>query len=139
MTSLHPGVTFEEVQGATGFPLLRVDNLGDTPGPTEEQLAIIRHLDPHNIRASILKDNPPGLRAALGMMIVRNENNLAPRGRGRRRSLAGVRELWPLSRCIHSVVTAERAPLTRSAKARSDLSPEGSRPNNGATRGTEKT
>ena len=28
------------------------------------RLAIIRHLDPHNIRASILKDNPPGIRAA---------------------------------------------------------------------------
>jgi glutaconate CoA-transferase subunit B len=64
VTSLHPGVTFDEVQAATGFPLLRVDNLGDTPGPTEEQLAIIRHLDPHNIRASILKDNPPGIRPA---------------------------------------------------------------------------
>ncbi|HEX4507978.1 MAG TPA: ketoacid CoA transferase [Alphaproteobacteria bacterium] len=64
VTSLHPGVTFEEVQAATGFPLLRVDNLGDTPGPTEEQLAVIRHLDPHNIRATILKDNPPGVRAA---------------------------------------------------------------------------
>ena len=59
-----PGVTFEEVQAATGFPLLRVDNLGATPGPTDEQLAIIRHLDPHNIRASILKDNPPGIRPA---------------------------------------------------------------------------
>jgi glutaconate CoA-transferase subunit B len=64
VTSLHPGVTFEEVQAATGFPLLRVPNLGETAHPTEEQLAIIRHLDPHNIRASILKDNPPGIRAA---------------------------------------------------------------------------
>jgi glutaconate CoA-transferase subunit B len=64
VTSLHPGVTFEEVQAATGFPLLRAPNLGETAHPTEEQLAIIRHLDPHNIRASILKDNPPGIRAA---------------------------------------------------------------------------
>ena len=61
--SLHPGVGFDEVQAATGFPLLKADNLGTTPAPTEEQLAIIRKLDPHNIRASILKDNPPGVRA----------------------------------------------------------------------------
>ena len=62
--SLHPGVTFEEVQAATGFPLLKSPSLKTTPGPTEEQLAIIRKLDPHNIRATILKDNPPGIRAA---------------------------------------------------------------------------
>jgi len=61
--SLHPGVTFEEVQAATGFPLLRAENLGTTVAPTEEQLGVIRRIDPHNIRASILKDNPPGIRA----------------------------------------------------------------------------
>jgi len=61
--SLHPGVTFEEVQAETGFPLIAIDNLGTTPAPTEEQLAIIRKLDPHNIRATILKGNPPGVRA----------------------------------------------------------------------------
>lgn len=60
--SLHPGVAFEEVQAATGFPLLRADNLGATIAPTEEQLGIIRRIDPHNIRATILKDNPPGVR-----------------------------------------------------------------------------
>ena len=63
VTLLHPGVTFEEVQTATGFPLVKSDTIGATPGPTEEQLAIIRKLDPHNIRATILKDNPPGIRA----------------------------------------------------------------------------
>jgi glutaconate CoA-transferase subunit B len=36
----------------------------ETAHPTEEQLAIIRKLDPHNIRAAMLKDNPPGIRAA---------------------------------------------------------------------------
>jgi glutaconate CoA-transferase subunit B len=64
VASLHPGVTFEEVQAATGFPLLKSPTLTTTPGPTEEQLAIIRRLDPHNIRASVIKDNPPGIRAA---------------------------------------------------------------------------
>jgi len=62
--SLHPGVSFEEVQAATGFPLLKSPKMAETAHPTEEQLAIIRKLDPHNIRATILKDNPPGIRAA---------------------------------------------------------------------------
>jgi glutaconate CoA-transferase subunit B len=64
VASLHPGVTFEEVQAATGFPLLKSPALKTTEGPTEEQLAIIRRLDPHNIRATVIKDNPPGIRAA---------------------------------------------------------------------------
>ena len=64
VASLHPGVTFEEVQAATGFPLLKSTSIKTTEGPTEEQLAIIRRLDPHNIRATVIKDNPPGIRAA---------------------------------------------------------------------------
>ena len=62
--SLHPGVTFEQVQAATGFPLARADTLGITPAPTAEQLAIIARLDPHNLRATVIKNNPPMLRAA---------------------------------------------------------------------------
>ncbi|MFP1645417.1 CoA-transferase subunit beta [Pontitalea aquivivens] len=62
--SLHPGVTFEEVQANTGFPLLRAPGMAETTAPTEEQLAIIRRLDPRDIRASVLKDNPPGVRKA---------------------------------------------------------------------------
>jgi glutaconate CoA-transferase subunit B len=62
--SLHPGVTFEEVQGETGFPLIRADDVKTTPVPTEGQLTIIRRLDPTTIRATAIKGNPPGLRAA---------------------------------------------------------------------------
>lgn len=62
--SLHPGVTFEQVQEATGFPLLRAEGMKTTAAPTEEQLAIIARLDPHNIRATVLKGNPSGVRAA---------------------------------------------------------------------------
>ncbi len=62
VVSLHPGVTFEQVQAATGFPLLKVQNLGETAHPTEEQLAVIRKLDPRDTRAKQLKDNPPGIR-----------------------------------------------------------------------------
>ena len=58
--SLHPGVTFEAVQAATGFPLRRTDPLPTTPAPTPEQLAIIRRLDPDNLRAAVVKGNPPG-------------------------------------------------------------------------------
>lgn len=64
VTSLHPGVSFEQVQAATGFPLLRARDCGVTPAPTAEQLAIIARLDPHNLRASVIKHNPPMARAA---------------------------------------------------------------------------
>lgn len=60
--SLHPGVTLEQVQAATGFPLLADEALPVTPGPSAAQLEIIRWLDPHNLRATVVKDNPPALR-----------------------------------------------------------------------------
>jgi glutaconate CoA-transferase subunit B len=63
VVSLHPGVTFEEVQEATGFALERGE-LSETPLPGEDALAIIDRLDPHNFRASVIKDNPPARRAA---------------------------------------------------------------------------
>ncbi|MGH8808219.1 MAG: CoA-transferase subunit beta [Noviherbaspirillum sp.] len=62
--SLHPGVTFEEVQAVTGFELLRAPDMGSTPLPDAAQLEIIRKLDPHNLRATALRNNPPALRAA---------------------------------------------------------------------------
>ncbi|MEE2784043.1 MAG: ketoacid CoA transferase [Pseudomonadota bacterium] len=62
--SLHPGVTFEEVQENTGFELARLDNLPETPAPSNEQLEVLDRLDPHNMRATIFRDNPPGQRAA---------------------------------------------------------------------------
>ena len=61
--SLHPGVTFEQVQEATGFALEQGD-MAETPMPTAEQLEIIASLDPHGIRASVIKDNPPARGAA---------------------------------------------------------------------------
>ncbi len=63
ISSLHPGVSAEQVQSATGFPLLKAANIGVTPSPTREQLEIIRRLDPHNLRATVIRGNPPGLRA----------------------------------------------------------------------------
>jgi glutaconate CoA-transferase subunit B len=63
VVSLHPGVSFDEVQAETGFILLPAETVATTPAPTGEQLAIIRRLDPHGIRATVLKGNPPGRRA----------------------------------------------------------------------------
>ncbi|MGH8530182.1 MAG: CoA-transferase subunit beta [Nevskiales bacterium] len=62
--SLHPGVSFEQVQAATGFPLLKAPDLRTTPQPTDEQLKLIRKLDPHNLRATVIKNNPPAARNA---------------------------------------------------------------------------
>ena len=62
--SLHPGVSFEEVQDNTGFELAVADGLGVTPPPTDAQLAIIRErLDPHDLRATVFPGNPPGVPA----------------------------------------------------------------------------
>jgi len=61
--SLHPGVSFEEVAANTGFDLMRAPEISETPAPTAEDLAVIRHLDPHDLRAGALKGNPSGLRA----------------------------------------------------------------------------
>ena len=63
--SLHPGVTFDEVQAATGFPLERPASIPTTPTPTAEQLKLIREtLDPHGARSSVFKGDPPGVRQA---------------------------------------------------------------------------
>ena len=64
VTSLHPGVSFEQAQAATGFPLLKAPDLRDTAMPTKEQLAIIQRLDPHNLRATVIKNNPPAVKPA---------------------------------------------------------------------------
>lgn len=56
--SLHPGVPFAEVQEATGFAVIDAVE-GETPGPSNEQFAIIERLDPHGFRAHVIKDDPP--------------------------------------------------------------------------------
>lgn len=54
LRSLHPGVTAEQVQQATGFPVHVPDALATTPDPTLAQLALIERLDPHGLRAGAL-------------------------------------------------------------------------------------
>lgn len=64
VVSLHPGVTFAEVQDNTGFALIGGDDLPETTLPDADTLAIIAALDPHGIRHSVIKDNPPAQRQA---------------------------------------------------------------------------
>lgn len=61
--SLHPGVTFEQVQDNTGFDLFRGESIPTTLPPGAQALGILRErLDPHGLRASVFKGNPPGQR-----------------------------------------------------------------------------
>tara|TARA_B100001939_G_scaffold304775_1_gene283338 strand:+ start:713 stop:1504 length:792 start_codon:yes stop_codon:yes gene_type:complete len=65
VVSLHPGVSFDEVQDQTGFELYKAPELGPTPAPSQEQLRLIREvLDPHNLRAMVFEGNPAGDRRA---------------------------------------------------------------------------
>lgn len=57
--SLHPGVGFEKVQDNTGFAIARAEEIAETPLPNEEELAVIAGLDPHGLRARVIKDDPP--------------------------------------------------------------------------------
>lgn len=52
--TLHPGVTKVQVQENTGFELCLPADIPETPTPTEEQLQLLKRLDPHNIRTKAL-------------------------------------------------------------------------------------
>jgi glutaconate CoA-transferase subunit B len=60
--ALYPGVTVEQVQDSTGFPLYVPERLAEIAEPSVEQLAIIRELDPHDLRGKQLKGDPAGRR-----------------------------------------------------------------------------
>ncbi len=65
LVSLHPGVPLQEVLDNTGFDIVVPEGTpAATTLPTPEMLAEIARLDPNNVRAAILKDNPPAQRAA---------------------------------------------------------------------------
>jgi len=44
LTALHPGVTVDEVAGATGWDLRVAERLATTPEPTDEELGALREL-----------------------------------------------------------------------------------------------
>jgi glutaconate CoA-transferase subunit B len=47
--SIHPGVTLEQVQASTGWPLRVAAELRETAAPTEAELAVLRRLNPGEI------------------------------------------------------------------------------------------
>src|SRR4029077_9773976 len=49
LLALHPGVASDRVQQNTGFELLIADDLPITDPPTENELAVLRHLDPERL------------------------------------------------------------------------------------------
>ncbi|HEY3905250.1 MAG TPA: CoA-transferase [Streptosporangiaceae bacterium] len=49
LVSVHPGVTAEQVQELTGFPL-DVSSAGVTPAPSQDELGLIARLDPAGLR-----------------------------------------------------------------------------------------
>lgn len=61
LKSVHPGISVDQIVENTGFSLVIDGEPPTTPAPTEEQLTIIREkLDPHDMRATAFKGNPPG-------------------------------------------------------------------------------
>lgn len=56
--SLHPGVTVEEVQAASGFEVFSPDEVTVTPPPTEEDVEVIRTADPLEVRKLELMSGP---------------------------------------------------------------------------------
>jgi len=47
--ALHPGVTAGEVQANTGFALAVAPDLAVTEPPRDNELAVLRHLDPDRL------------------------------------------------------------------------------------------
>lgn len=63
LISLHSGITVEQVVENTGFEIEVPASVPTTAAPTEEQLDIIRQLDPKEGRAYQIKGNPAGDRS----------------------------------------------------------------------------
>ncbi len=49
LVALHPGVTIEQVQAQTGWPLQVAEDLRTTQPPTREELETLRALDPQGV------------------------------------------------------------------------------------------
>ena len=52
LSSRHPGVTVEEIQRETGWPLRISEDLEETPLPSAEELAVVRKYDPKRVWTS---------------------------------------------------------------------------------------
>jgi len=74
LTSRHPGVTVEEVQARTGFPLEIAPDLEETPPPTEEEVRLLREeIDPLGVRK--LEGLTGQARQLALREIIKQENN----------------------------------------------------------------
>ena len=51
LTALHPGVRAETVKDATGWPLKTAQHVSELPGPTNEELAVLRELKARTAKA----------------------------------------------------------------------------------------
>jgi glutaconate CoA-transferase, subunit B len=51
IVSVHPGVTVEEIQEQTGFPVAPRGDLYETAPPTPEELAVLEEIDPLGVRS----------------------------------------------------------------------------------------
>jgi glutaconate CoA-transferase subunit B len=51
VTSLHPGVSSQDVQRSTGWPVFLADRLDETPSPTPRELEVLRDLSERTRRA----------------------------------------------------------------------------------------
>lgn len=49
LLSLHPGVTLEQVQEASGFEILLPEKVATSPEPSDKQLRILREIDPQGL------------------------------------------------------------------------------------------
>ena len=54
LRSLHEGVSAQQVQEATGFPIHVPADVSTTAAPTAHQLELLARLDPHGLRAAVL-------------------------------------------------------------------------------------
>jgi glutaconate CoA-transferase subunit B len=50
VTSIHPGVTREQIQDNTGWTLTYADNVIETAAPTERELSVLRDLNERTAR-----------------------------------------------------------------------------------------
>jgi glutaconate CoA-transferase, subunit B len=51
VTSIHPGVTREQIDANTGWPVRYAANVTETPTPTEQELSVLRELHARTARA----------------------------------------------------------------------------------------
>ena len=51
VTSIHPGVTRDQIAANTGWPVRFAANVAATPAPTEQELTVLRELHARTARA----------------------------------------------------------------------------------------